>query len=500
MRGTNRRPAIALLTFLWLASSACAAEADSPTGGDVLAEARAMNSAEHAPPPSEWRSGEAHLQKLTADRVEPREKGFEIRLPSGAPVPSPAVHEGVLVTSGGFHSREIHAFDAQTGKPLWGLALSDDGPSSPACQRGVCVWNTESCTIFGVRARTGELLWSHYLGDPQLSAPAIGGDRVFTVYPAHVGQSQPPGASHVLAALDLESGRLLWQRWIDGDAISAPVAAEGEVHLSSMSGTLYRLRQSDGEILAARRARATSAPVVVGGEVYYSKRADSEADAGAQESLIKETKHAPGSGLEFGRKRALYLDAEVQRQSALAARGKSLDASNGFASGPPDSAKAADAESNLGQASVSTLQAFQGSRVLQLADRTVATMGDEVVASDGKTGKALWKRKLAGDLAQSGGALAAPPASAGGYVVLGTLDGAVELLDPSSGEVARRYELDAPIRAQPVIAAGWIYVGTADGRLIAIDTGDAALTGWPQWGRDATRVGTPLAGEAVDPS
>jgi outer membrane protein assembly factor BamB len=45
------------------------------------------------------------------------------------------------------------------------------------------------------------------------------------------------------------------------------------------------------------------------------------------------------------------------------------------------------------------------------------------------------------------------------------------------------------VRSQPVVEDGWVYVGTSDGKLVAIDTGDKSLTGWPMWGRDAARSG-----------
>jgi hypothetical protein len=35
---------------------------------------------------------------------------------------------------------------------------------------------------------------------------------------------------------------------------------------------------------------------------------------------------------------------------------------------------------------------------------------------------------------------------------------------------------------------GWLCAGTEDGRLIAIDTGDASVTGWPTWGGDPGRT------------
>ena len=71
---------------------------------------------------------------------------------------------------------------------------------------------------------------------------------------------RPAEASHALAAFELRTGRVLWQRWIDGDAISAPVAADGELIVATFGGTVYRFAQADGRILSARRERATSAP------------------------------------------------------------------------------------------------------------------------------------------------------------------------------------------------------------------------------------------------
>ena len=55
--------------------------------------------------------------------------------------------------------------------------------------------------------------------------------------------------------------------------------------------------------------------------------------------------------------------------------------------------------------------------------------------------------------------------------------------------VARKHAIGAPVRSQPVAVDGWIYVGTEDGRLVAIDTKDASLTGWPMWGGNAARTG-----------
>ncbi len=194
-----------------------------------------------------------------------------------APIPTPTVYKDRLYVSGGFHSREYYCFDAESGKPVWGVNLDDDGPTSAACQDGVILFNTESCTIFALDAETGKQLWSLFLGDPLTNTPTIANGKVFTAYPcaaAGTGGKAPPPCSHVLAAFDLKTGKILWQRWIDSDVMLAPVAVDKELYVTSFAGTVYKLNQDDGTLLSAMRSRATSAPIVVADHIFLTRRAD----------------------------------------------------------------------------------------------------------------------------------------------------------------------------------------------------------------------------------
>ena len=86
----------------------------------------------------------------------------------------------------------------------------------------MCVLNTESCTIFAIEAKTGKQLWSFWLGDPLTSSPTIADGLVFAAYPAQGAENGtlPPGVNHALAAFDLETGKIKWQLWLDGDVMS----------------------------------------------------------------------------------------------------------------------------------------------------------------------------------------------------------------------------------------------------------------------------------------
>ncbi len=250
---------------------------------DITAQVKEMNSSKFASPPTDFRKGHVTPRKLDARAISIDKSGFTITLPSGAPIPTPTVYQGKLYISGGFHSKEYYCCDAQTGKVIWGVDLDDDGPTSAVCADGVVIFNTESCTLFALDADTGKHLWSYFLGDPLTSTPAIGNGRVYTSYPAagrggkvapqqKAASQPPPEATHVLACFELKTGKILWQRWIDSDVMSAPVAVDDELYATSFVGTLYKFQQADGTILSAQRKNATSAPVIVGKNVYLTQR------------------------------------------------------------------------------------------------------------------------------------------------------------------------------------------------------------------------------------
>ncbi len=375
-------------------------------GEDVKPEFEKMNSSEYAKPPTKYREGHTKPRKLAANRIKKSAAGFEIHMPSGAPMTTPAVYGGMVITGGGFRSKELYAFDARSGDLRWGLSLDDDGPSAPACDQGVCVINTESCTVFAVQATTGELLWSKWLGDPLVSAPTIANGMVYASYPptggtyaknAPAGKARPPGATHVLGAFDLRTGEIRWQKWIDADVMSAPVAVDTDVYATTFAGTVLRFNGSTGQILSARRDRATSAPVIAGESVYYTQRSEKAGQA-AREGVASASRKTGGKRWVRSSKQAPYIDKDVQDKTRYALESAEDDAANGFGGAAPAAANASAAIGTVGRGRVASMQAFQGSRILNIPSGNVSSMGDEIVATDQESGERLWSYKLAGDL------------------------------------------------------------------------------------------------------
>ncbi|MEO8700970.1 MAG: PQQ-binding-like beta-propeller repeat protein [Kofleriaceae bacterium] len=477
-----------------------------PGGGESPVVALNKGSA----PPANQRPGSG--ENTAPPSASATATGYEIKFATGSPVPTPVVHQGKLIVSGGFNSREIYAYNATTGDSAWGKALSDDGPSNPVCEGNTCVFNSESCTTFAVDARSGKVKWSWWLGDPQTSSPTIAHGLVFASYPAsaymhglseiasgteggYTGkpvqkQTLPSGATHVIAAFELETGKPVWRRWLDADVMSSPVAVDEFVYLTTFAGTVMKLDQKTGDIRYAISMRATSAPVVVrqGGResLHVTRRVEERPDE-TKEAIVRADLGDTRLTFRAHAKMAPYLDGAVQGRSEYAKIAKIDDGENGFAS-TPAAANAGVAGSMVGVASVSTMQRFQGSRVLVAGNLVFSTMGDEVIAVDGETGETRWRHALDGNLKTAGGHLGTAPLLAGGEIVVATLTGTIVRLDAKTGKLNATYRTGAPLRSQPAVQDGWIYLGTEDGRLIAINTGDRKLTGWPTWGGDNGRT------------
>ncbi len=472
---------------------------DTTAGKDILPEMLALNSNDKFKPTQNFRAGHVTPAKLN-NYLHKTENGYYIQLPATGLVPTPAVVNGNLLLSGGFGSKEYYSFNPQTGQLKWAIHLDDDGPSSPAVEDGVVVFNTESCTIFGCDLITGKMIWSYYLGDPLMSMPTIANGLVFTSYPAaYSGQfnNNPNDTnlhpfnrfpSHVMIAIELKTGKIRWQKWIDSDIMSAPVAKDDLLYVTTFAGSLYTVKQKTGEIIAAKAMRATSVPVFGDNNaLIVSKRSDNERDSVARESIVMSGTTTASATQTLTTKQAYYLDHRVQDKAKLKSEAKNLDAGNGFVGGAPTSANWQAASFNVGYSNVSSLQAFQGSRGLYKDGMLYNTMGDELVCTN-KAGTEQWTYKLGGDLKTEGGFMGTPPIHAGGYIIVATFTGDVLTIDEKTGKLVTKYELKHPVRYQPIADKGWIYVTTTDGRLYAINTGNPSITGWNMWGANSART------------
>ena len=430
--------------------------------------------------------------------------GYEIQL-GRTNIPSPVAYKGKVFVSGGFGSKQYYAFDAKTGKKIWAINLDDDGPSSAAILDDVIVFNTESCTVFACNIETGEQIWSYWLGDPLMSMPTIANGIVFTAYPASYGGynniqqqnvlpnkdiqklSKGINISHVMIAIELRTGNILWQKRIDGDVMSAPVAVKDKLFVSTFAGTLFKFKQKTGEIISVKSVRATSAPVIYRNQLFISQRSDASGEE-VSEAIVNYNAQGITGRKVYKNKKAPYLDKNVQEKSKLKTTSLEYDAGNGFAGGAPMSSGWMSANENIGQSNVSSLQAFQGSRTLYHNGYNYNTMGDELVCTNVNSEKEQWKIKISGDIKTEGGFMGTPPIIAGNKIIIASYNGEIHLFEPKSGKLSKTNMINDNIRYQPIAQDGWIYVTTTSGKMIAINTNDNKLTGWPMWGANSART------------
>jgi outer membrane protein assembly factor BamB len=361
-------------------------------------------------------------------------RGWITRLPTGEVLPSVAYGNGRVYASGGFNTYAFYAMNARDGRMLWNRQnLEDNGPTAPSYLEEEVIFNTESCTLFVLDARTGKTRWKRWLGDPTLAQPAVEHGLVYASYPADGGQR--------IGALRLKDGRTAWQRHVDGELLTAPVVAGDAVYLTTIHGTVYSFTARRGRRRWRRSLRATSTPWIADGKLYFSR-------ATRRGQVIHEAQ--------------IVLDAATGRTLTVLKHSRA--------------AYLADVPRNLD--SWPKVWAFEGSRPLLAAGRLLDTMAGVASATSPKTGTSLWRRRDA----RAGRRSLTPPVVAGSQLIFASRKGAVYALDIDTGMTVWAYDLGRPIAASPVVAKGWVYLSTGDGSIIALEAGGPAMDGWHMWG------------------
>lgn len=356
--------------------------------------------------------------------------------------PSAAYFEGRVLAGGGLQSMRLVALDAKTGKRLWSNRLADNGPSAVVLSRRHAVTNTESCTTYSVDPVTGRRQWSRWLGPSILTPPALTDDRVLVSY-------RSPRSGVELAALDAKTGRSVWTAELANYTIGAPVVALGRVFLTLLDGRAVCLSLKTGEELWSRSLRATSAPVLGAGGLYFA----------AVRGWKPEVVHVDP------------LDGQVHWRS-------------------PDAARAGDEPRPEGAGDVVTgtepertpLPGSTGGwaadppRPVVVDPYVVLAAEDVLVALDAGTGEPAFRMKLPGKRRFS-----APPAVLGDDLLYVTTDGLLLQLSLRVRAVRRALDLGAPVTSQPIVGGGRVFV-TSGTRVIAVPWGAEDGPDYPQWG------------------
>ena len=424
--------------------------------------------------------------------------GWVLRIPGARPIATPAYADGMLFVGGGYGSHEFYAVDSDTGKIIWKIQTGDDGPTAAVVADGLVAFNTESCTLVIVDEKTGRVIWQEWLGDPLMSQPAIDKGVLYMAHPAFTGGlgnarkraefhplAASPGGSHRLLAADLHTGRHLWEQEIAGDVLTAPVISDGVVYFTTFDGTSYALNAADGSVAWVKATAGTSAPVVLRGELYETRKTVNGKETVEGIARVDAKNGAARDKDLLARSEANYLKHGRGGGVALSAMEiTSLDSSVGFSSAPA-SAKLAQASESVGVSSVVGAWAYQGSRAAISKGQILNAQGNYINSVRASDGKQTWQAAVVGARAASGGQIFSPPAVGRDYLYLTGAAGYLVAVRQNDGAVGFSYSLKAPMTFQPALAKGNIYAGTSDGRLICLKTGSLDADGWYAWGGNA---------------
>ena len=169
---------------------------------------------------------------------------------TGAPLRSPpAVSDGRLfvVTS----ENSVIAFDTKDGKKLWthdGVAAMTGilGGGAPAVAEGIVVAPQSTGEVVALRAGTGRPIWAENIGSAQRGNPAGGLSTVIASPVIDRGLVYAVSNAGRMAAIELGSGRRLWEVELSG--VQTPWAAGDYVFVLTGRAALAAIRRSDGRV------------------------------------------------------------------------------------------------------------------------------------------------------------------------------------------------------------------------------------------------------------
>lgn len=415
-------------------------------------------------------------------------QGWIVRIPGARALATPAYANGNLYMGGGYGSHEFYCFNAQSGKLNWEYKTDDDGPTAAVVEDGCVAFNTESCTVFVLDAKTGACKWKEWLGDPLMSQPAISKGKLFIAYPG--GQRGHNIAGHRMLCTDLHTGKHLWDKSITADVISAPIVDEDKLYFTCMDGTSFCMNAADGKEIWKKSDGATSAPAIAKGQFVVARKSVSNKSLaeGLQSAKAISGVYIAAAPIAGGD--APYLNGSTNgtigpQRMDKRAYFQSYDSAVGFGGGAPADAQMYKATSNLGVASVAGAWGYQGARAAYKNGKFFNSQGTAVnaIKDDGKT--VSWQAQAKGSFINGQSQVFNPPSLGRHNMYLCSGDGHLVSMKQDNGNVDFMYALPFPISFQPALADGKVYIGSGDGYLVCLDTGNPDADGWCAWGGNA---------------
>jgi len=267
-----------------------------------------------------------------------------------------------------------------------------------------------------------------------------------------------------VAALDAETGELLWEFDAPGPMRNPPLVAEGLVVAVSISNEVVALDQSTGEEVWAYQSFEESARYLA-----------AAAPAFADETVVIPFSSGEVASLNLGNGRVQW-QAVISRTSRLNA----LSVLGDIAGSPVIDRGAVFSVSQSGQMAGIDLRTGQvawetpvgGYHTPWLSGETVFVISNrgELTALNRIDGRVRWNQVLPAfenEKKRKGRINWAGPVLAGNRLWLVSTEGTLRGVSPQNGEVMQEFKLRKGATLAPVVAANVVYVMTEDGSIEA---------------------------------
>ena len=166
------------------------------------------------------------------------------RFKTGGPIwATPAVTDGTVYV--GSYDTLLYAVSTETGTEKWRFRARSRIRSSTAVFAGSVILGTKEGYVISVDTTTGQERWRTRTTDRAAiwtSSPVIAATNRIIYVGGGSGNHSAGNSRGQILAIDLESGRLIWQTALGDWIHSSPVVDDHSVYVTTEAGNLYVLR------------------------------------------------------------------------------------------------------------------------------------------------------------------------------------------------------------------------------------------------------------------
>jgi outer membrane protein assembly factor BamB len=259
----------------------------------------------------------------------------------------------------------------------------------------------------------------------------------------------------IVAALDMQGGKKLWDKNVGSPVRSAPTVVNGRVLAVTTDGRTVALAGHDGAEMWAYRGLPERASLLTGASPAFSGDVAVVPYPSGDVVAIRVADGTVAWQESLSRTRAASSLGSMSDAASPAIEGNTV-----FAIGHGGRMVATELRTGERVWSVN-VAGIQMPYVAGDSVYVVDTSG-QLIAMSRRDGKALWTARLAGGKSWAG------PVLAGGRLWLASDTGKLVGVNAAGGKVETQLDLGAPVYIAPVVANGRMYVLTDKARLIAL--------------------------------